>query len=233
MISNVLMPPYASADLVKAWLTIHASAVFGVPGFNWDARPQVLASTADSLDVLLCLGSFGVGNVQSCQTVRTLLAILESVAAAAGYRMPHLVFLDLMPCFATSASAFIAAGGGELYRKNLHQSSAEVVDISKAAQACADAATTALEQQGLRVMKIVLSPNVLACYRAAGCENGALPCFAVHPCSHYGDAVKVHAIVAGVQHLYAVRAMDDEKCCSVDEAVKASNICNRITMRAL
>ncbi len=130
--------------------------------------------------------------------MRTLLAILESVAAAAGYRMPHLVFIDLMPCFATSPGAFTAAGGGDLYRKKLHQSSAEVVEISKAAQACADAATTALEQQGLRVMKIVLSPNVLACYREAGCENRALPCFAVHPCSHYGHTANVRALVAEV-----------------------------------
>jgi hypothetical protein len=42
---------------------------------------------------------------------------------------------------------------------------------------------------------------------------------AMHPCSHCGDNVKVHAIVSGVQHLYSVRAMADETCSSIDEAV--------------
>ncbi len=42
----------------------------------------------------------------------------------------------------------------------------------------------------------------------------------MHPCSHHGDTDKVHAIVTGVQRLYAVRAMADEKCSSIDEAVE-------------
>ena len=84
------------------------------------------------------MGSHGVAHPNTCATVRVLISILESVAAAAGYSMPHLVIVDLIPCFAKFAGE-VAEGGGDLFKEKRHRNSPAVVAITQAAQTCSEA----------------------------------------------------------------------------------------------
>ena len=54
----------------------------------------------------------------------------------------------------------------------------------------------------------------------AGCANSGLLRFDVHPCGHRGDHVKVAAIVAGVQNVYAARAVADGRFTTIPSAIE-------------
>ncbi len=124
----------------------NAPAVLKLDGFDFVKFAQLVASVDGCKDILGCLGSFGVARPSTCVTSRMLLGILESVSAAAGYTMPHLLFQELMPCFAKRAGDFKDAGGSKLYAHKIVRRSPVVIAITKAAQEHSRTATIALAQ---------------------------------------------------------------------------------------
>ena len=75
---------------------------------------------------------------------------------------------------------FNTAEGDKLYKKFDVRDELSCA-VVRAAQNYSDEVSQARTDAGFTVVRLVLSPNVLACYKAAGCSNQFVACL---PCHH-------------------------------------------------
>ena len=99
------------------WMEKYARDVKSCPGYGVDKKVVVIESPTDTIDLWLLLGSFGVSKPKTCCTTRTLLSIVQSVTAIAGYAMPHFGYLDLANSHTETADDFALAGGSKLHTR--------------------------------------------------------------------------------------------------------------------
>ena len=99
-------------------------------------------------------------------------------------------FVDLEPVFVNVVEDFYTAEGHKLYKKIDVRDELSCA-VVKAAQSYSDEVAQAWTDAGFTVVRLVLSPNVLACYKAAGCPNQFVPCLPCHPCGHRGSTSKI------------------------------------------
>jgi hypothetical protein len=142
-------------------------------------------------------------------------------------------FVDLEPVFVNVVEDFYTAEGHKLYKKIDVRDELSCA-VVKAAQSYSDEVAQAWTDAGFTVVRLVLSPNVLACYKAAGCPNQFVPCLPCHPCGHRGDTSKIRGIVAELHLLYATMIFEKGSYLSLTaalQAIHADQAQNKIAMQ--
>ena len=189
------IPANPYIDTSEQWLEEFAPEVCKCVGYMKDLRAQVVASPTNSLDVCLMHGSFGVNDVENCQTTLHLLSVLEPICTYLGYGVPNIVFIDLVTVHVLKARWFADCKGDKFYVSP----DDTTIPATRAAQKYSDETTQALEAAGFKVMKLVLSKNVHNCYKLAGCENAKLPYLATHPCIAWSNPIILQGNVGDLQ----------------------------------
>jgi len=74
-----MLPPYASAELVKAWMTKHAIDVIGLPGFDWDASPQAIPKQYYNQWVIQACKQGGASHAMALEIGQRLAVVAKGI----------------------------------------------------------------------------------------------------------------------------------------------------------
>jgi len=208
--SRLVIPDNPYTSTAVKWMKENHPAVLACEGFGVAKRAQCVTKSGSNL-VVDALGSFGVDNVATCVTTRNLLAWTQSAANSADYDAPGLLYSDILPMFSKIASDFEAAGGSKFYTIKASKRTAGYADVMQSAIAYRKMTTAALEEVGLRVMPLTLSPDIMSCYSGIGRADAVGRCLPAHPGGTRGSQLLTAGCIGECQLMFADLAVADGK----------------------